>query len=58
MLDKIGEAYDTSEKKDKADNLKVKLERIQNVVKREATIIKDKKNKVDAFEAVGSTCQT
>ena len=40
VLDKIGEVYDTSEKRDEAAQLIVKLERIKNVVKGKADIIK------------------
>ena len=34
VLDKIGEVYDTADKKQEAEVLKVKLDRIRNVVKK------------------------
>ena len=50
------EAYDTTEKKDKAEDHKVKLAKLGNVVYRKASIIKEILNKVDALKACESTC--
>ena len=44
--------FDTREKKVKAEDHKVKDDKIRNV----ASIIKEMKNNVDALEAGGSTC--
>ena len=48
--------YDTTEKKDKAEDLKLKLSKSSNVVNRKASIIKDMMNKFDALQACESTC--
>ena len=48
--------YDTTEKKDKAEDLKVKLAKLRNVVNMKASIFKEMINKVDAFGACDSTC--
>ena len=48
--------YDTTAKKDKADIPKVKLAKLQNVVYRRASIIKEKMNKVVDLQACESPC--
>ena len=48
--------YDTTEKKDKAEDLKVKLAKLRNVDNIKASIFKEMINKVNAFWACDSTC--
>ena len=62
-LDKIGEVYNTADKRDEAEALKEKLERIRSIVQKKAVIIKDLrketqqlKHKVDKLEAGPSAC--
>ena len=62
-LDQIGEVYNTDDKKDEAEALIKKLERIRSIVQKKAAIIKDLRNetkqlkdKVDKLKAGPSAC--
>ena len=62
-LDKIGEVYDTDDKKDEVEAMIKKLERIRSIVQKKAVIIKDLrsetkqlKDKVDKLKAGPSAC--
>ena len=48
--------YDTTEKKDKAEDLNVKLAQLRNVGNIKASIFKEIIKKVDTFGACDSTC--